>query len=106
MEESLLHFQIKVGVVVWFSPPFYVQLHSIDLCHCFSMYMYLQFQYCASYSLNINFQSVHVSDTVNHNLCIYSSENEEKIDLTLYCTCILKCKRMLTLLVMVSYTVI
>ena len=39
---SLLHFQIKVGVVVWFSPLFYVQLHSIDLCHCFSMYMYLQ----------------------------------------------------------------
>ena len=61
MEESLLHFQIKVGVVVWFSPPFYVQLHSIDLCHCFSMYMYLQSQYCASYSLNIDFQSVHVS---------------------------------------------
>ena len=61
MEESLLHFQIKVGVVVWFSPPFYVQLHSIDLCHCFSMYMYLQSQYCVSYSLNINFQSVHVS---------------------------------------------
>ena len=61
MEESLLHFQIKVGVVVWFSPPFCVQLHSIDWCHCFSMYMYLQSQYCASYSLNINFQSVHVS---------------------------------------------
>ena len=61
MEESLLHFQIKVGVVVWFSPPFYVPLHSNDLCHCFSMYMYLQSQYCASYSLNINFQSVHVS---------------------------------------------
>ena len=73
MEESLLHFQIKVGVVVWFSLPFYLQLHSIDLCHCFSMYMYLQSQYCVLYSLNINFKVY-----LYHNLCIYSSENEEK----------------------------
>ena len=51
---NLLHFQIKVGVVVWCFPPFCVQLHSIDWCHCFSMYMYLQPQYCVSYSLNIN----------------------------------------------------
>ena len=51
---NLLHFQLKVGVVVWFFPPFCVQLHSIDWCHCFSMYMYLQPQYCVSYSLNIN----------------------------------------------------
>ena len=51
---NLLHFQLKVGVVVWFFPPFCVQLHSSDWCHCFSMYMYLQPQYCVSYSLNIN----------------------------------------------------
>ena len=51
---NLLHFQIKVGVVVWFFPPFCVQLHSINWCHCFSMYMYLQPQYCVSYSLNVN----------------------------------------------------
>ena len=51
---NLLHFQLKVGVVVWFFPPFCVQLHSIDWCHCFSMYMYLQPEYCVSYSLNIN----------------------------------------------------
>ena len=51
---NLLHFQLKVGVVVWFFPPFCVQLHSIDWCHCFSMYMYLQPQYRVSYSLNIN----------------------------------------------------
>ena len=31
--------------------------------------------------------------TANHNLCTYSSENEEKLDLTPYCTCILKCKK-------------
>ena len=42
---------------------------------------------------------------MNHDLCTYSSENEEKLDLTPYCTCILECKRMLTWLVMVSYTV-
>ena len=51
---NLLHFQIKVGVVVWCFPPFCAQLHSIDWCHCFSMYMYLQTQYYVSYSLNIN----------------------------------------------------
>ena len=53
---NLLHFQLKVGVVVWFFffLSFCVQLHSIDWCHCFSMYMYLQPQYCVSYSLNIN----------------------------------------------------
>ena len=51
---NLLHFQLKVGVVVWFFPPFCVQLHSIDWYHYFSMYMYLQPQYCVSYSLNIN----------------------------------------------------
>ena len=51
---NLLHFQLKIGVVVWFFPSFCVQLHSIDWCHCFSMYMYLQPQYCVSYSLNIN----------------------------------------------------
>ena len=51
---NLLHFQLKVGVVVWFFPPFCVQLHSSDWCHCFSMYMYLQPQCCVSYSLNIN----------------------------------------------------
>ena len=50
---NLLRFQLKL-VVVWFFPPFCVQLHSSEWCHCFSMYMYLQPQYCVSYSLNIN----------------------------------------------------
>ena len=65
---NLLHFQLKVGVVVWFFPPFCVQLHSIDWCHCFSMYMYLQPQYCVSYSLNIdnfyNFKTGGVLDSL------------------------------------------
>ena len=30
---------------------------------------------------------------MNRDLGTYSSENEEKLDLTPYCTCILKCKK-------------
>ena len=61
MEESLLHFQIKVGVVVWFFSSF---LRTVAFNRFVPLLFYVHvstIQYCVSYSLNIDFQSVHVS---------------------------------------------
>ena len=49
MEESLLHFQIKIGVVVCFSLLLSAYSCIPSLCATvYSMYMYLQSQHCIS----------------------------------------------------------
>ena len=88
MEESLLHFQIKVGVVVWFFSSF---LRTVAFNRFVPLLFYVHVSTISILCLVLVEHRLSKCTCVlncESHLWIYSSENEEKIDLTPYCTCI------------------